>query len=61
MTHAGEHLWGLEPGGETAALCWHKRNTAPIPPWDGSHPRESYEEVFARHDEARLRLSLIHI
>ena len=55
MSGAIEHLWGLEPGEETAALCWYKRQSAGVSPWDGSHPRESYEEVFARHEEARLR------
>ena len=55
MTEAAANLWGLEPGEETAALCWYKRQSAGVSPWDGSHPRESYEEVFARHEEARLR------
>lgn len=55
MTKPHENLWGLEPGEETAALCWHKRQTADVSPWDGSHPGESSEDVLARHEEARLR------
>lgn len=55
MTVREEHLWGLEPGEETAALCWYKRQTGKVSPWDGSRPLESSEEVLARHKEARLR------
>lgn len=47
-------LWGLEPGEEANALCWYKRWSASIIPWDGRAPRESTEEVAARHEKARL-------
>lgn len=55
MTEAAANLWGLEPGEETAALCWYKRNTAPISPWDGRAPNEAREAVLARHEIARVQ------
>lgn len=63
MTEAGEHLWGLQPGAETAALCWYKRNTARISPWDGRAPKEASEDVQKRHEYARTqchRCPLLH-
>lgn len=55
MIIAEETLWGLEPGAETTALCWHKRQTGKVSQWDGRQPQEPTTSVLARHERARLQ------
>ena len=55
MTVPIETLWGLEPGRETEALCWHTRQHVGTAPWDGRNPGEPSAEVRDRHEQARRK------